>query len=253
MACGSPQGDVPPSSTFDMRAQQVQQQTNVAGDYVDQRPAVAGDDPAALRDAYLHHLIGRVSEVPLSGIDPKAASDAKARLELRAVYTGLRTLTAQECEQLAGRDLAAAMRGERRRLSALAQLDRHRRLVLLGDPGSGKSTFVHFVALCLAGEIVGLDEANLDSLTEPLPVDDEANLDSLTEPLPVDDEGDREEKPHRQPWSHGALLPVHVVLRDFAARGLPPAGERATAKHLWDFVAGELQDAALHAYEKALA
>ncbi len=198
--------------------------------------------PADLRVAYLNHLISKVGQVPLSGIDPKAASDyatpgrTEARLELRAVYTGLRTLTSEECERLQNRECLEELRGERRRLSALAQLDRHDRLVLLGDPGSGKSTFVNFVALCLAGEILGLDEANLERLTEPLPQDDE-----------------KDEEPEPQPWSHGAPLPVHVVLRDFAARGLPPAGERATAKHLWDFIVGELDDAALGAYEKPLA
>ena len=192
--------------------------------------------PEDLRAAYLHHLIGQVSRVPLSGIDPKAASDSEARLELRAVYTGLRTLTAEECEGLRQGERPSPMRGEQRRLSALAQLDCHDRLVLLGDPGSGKSTFVNFVALCIAGEILDLEEANLERLIEPLPQDDEG-----------------EEEPPPQPWSHGALLPVHVVLRDFAARGLPPVGERATAKDLWAFIVGELEDAALGAYEKPLA
>jgi formylglycine-generating enzyme required for sulfatase activity len=194
--------------------------------------------PEDLRLAYLNHLISKVSQVPLSGIDPKAASDSEARLQLQAVYTGLRTLTPEECEGSRGREQLGPMRGERRRLSALAQLDCHDRLVLLGDPGSGKSTFVDFVALCLAGEVLGLEEANIDRLTEPLPQDDDV---------------DQDEAPEPQPWSHGVLLPVRVVLRDFAARGLPPAGERATARHLWDFIVRDLQSAALGAYEKPLA
>ncbi len=107
-------------------------------------------------------------------------------------------------------------------LSALEQLDRQQRLVLQGDPGSGKSTFVNFVALCLAGEALK-EQANLRHLTAPLP----------------DEEGKDGEK--RQPWRHGALLPVPVVLRDFAATGLPERGE-ATAETLWNFVAQELKE-----------
>jgi predicted NACHT family NTPase len=118
--------------------------------------------------------------------------------------------------------------GTGRRLSALAQLDRNHRLVLLGNPGSGRSTFVHFVALCLAGEVLETEVANLARLTEPLPQDDE-------------DRREKDKEPQPQPWSHGPLLPVRIVLRDFAA------------KHLWDFIAAELESAAPVDFEKPLA
>jgi hypothetical protein len=88
---------------------------------------------------------------------------------------------------------------------------------LLGDPGSGKSTFVNFVALCLAGEWLGDAHANLSLLTTPLPKDD----------------GEDEEQP--QPWDHETILPVRVVLRDLAASSLPPAGQQATVNHFWNF------------------
>ena len=54
-----------------------------------------------------------------------------------------------------------------------------------------------------------------------------------------------EEEP--QPWRHGALLPVPVVLRDFAATGLPQDGP-ATAQHLWAFIETSLQVASLADY-----
>jgi len=109
-------------------------------------------------------------------------------------------------------------------LNRLEQLDRQQRLVLQGDPGSGKSTFVNFVALCLAGEALKDEQANLRHLTAPLP----------------DEKGEDGKK--RQPWRHGALLPVPVLLRDFAATGLPERGE-ATAETLWTFIAQELKSA----------
>ncbi len=204
-------------------------------------PDPARPDPASLRRAYLNRVLEQASALSLGGVDPRVASDAKARLNLAAVYTALLTQT-QELEEHGGRRPEDARAD--RRLSAVAQLNRHARLVVLGDPGSGKSTFVNFVALCLAGETLGDRAANLALLTAPLP--------------PEDDEAARaagrdkkqEEKP--QPWEHGALLPVQIVLRDLAARGLPAVGQRATAEHVWRHLAAALRAASCGEYEPFL-
>ena len=51
----------------------------------------------------------------------------------------------------------------------------------------------------------------------------------------------REEAPAPQPWEHGPLLPIRVVLREFVARGLPPAGQpvEITSDTLWQFIVDE--------------
>ncbi len=189
-------------------------------------------EPTPLRAAYLNRILETSSHLSLTGIDPKAASsEADARLNLSAVYTALLTLSPEHHEQLL---LGKKLGRDTPRLSALAQLDRHHHLVLLGDPGSGKSTFVNFVAMCLAGEALERPDANMTLLTAPLPNDDGEDADD------------------RQPWSHGPLLPVRVILRDFAARGLPPAGQPATAQHLWRFVTAELEQGMLSEYAKDL-
>jgi formylglycine-generating enzyme required for sulfatase activity len=177
--------------------------------------------PAALLTAYLERLIQDTSPLSLAGIDPAAAGGDAEALSLDAVYTALLTQTPREDRgQLQGAE----------HLSALEQLNRHQRMVLLGDPGSGKSTFINFVALCMAGEILGPPRAGLDLLRAPLP-DDEKQL---------------------QPWDHGSLLPVRVVLRDFAAQRLPPAGAKATAQHLWDFIADSLAAVSLGSCAEAV-
>ena len=143
-------------------------------------------------------------------------------MSLKAVYTALLTRTPRrvDADHLTARSQAEP---DEPPLSALEQLDRQKRLVLLGEPGSGKSTFVNFVALCHAGE--GLNDADI-------------NLRYLTQPLP-DPEGKDTDKP--QPWSQGALLPLRVILRDFAARGLPKPGQPANGPQLWAFVEAELK------------
>ena len=114
-----------------------------------------------------------------------------------------------------------------RRLSALDVLNTEMRLVLLGGPGSGKSTFVNFVALSMAGELLGVPGPNLETLTAPLP----------------NEEGD-EQEPKPQRWDHGPLLPVPVVLRDLASQ-LPPPGMPANAEILWQYLCGRLKQAAI--------
>ena len=183
-------------------------------------------DPDALRQAYLHRVLEQTQTLQLAGVDPKAAQDATARsgLALAAVYTALMT---QQSEQEPGRRGQSMPDREMRRLSAVELLNREPKLALLGDPGSGKSTFVNFVALCLAGEALGRSDANLALLTTP---------------LPEEERGRQKGEPKAQTWSHGALLPVRVVLRDFAASGLPPVGQHATGDHLWRFIVAQLGD-----------
>ena len=192
-----------------------------------------GTDPVALRRAYLNRVLEISSYLSLAGVDPKAASDAEARLSLSAVYTALLTL---RTEELGRGSVAQPKEAELglRRFSALEQLNSFRRLVLLGDPGSGKSTFARYIALCMAGEMLGHTEANLALLTTPLPITSKFKT--------------RYDEQKPQPWDHGALLPVMITLRDFAARSLPAPEQPATADHLWQFITTELSAAALAEY-----
>ncbi len=198
-------------------------------------------EPDALRAAYLTRLLDERNQLLLGGIDPKAATNDSERLALSAVYTALLTETSERT------DNNMELKPERatqqpRRLSALAQLNQHQHLVLLGDPGSGKSTFVNFVAVCLAGEELAQKQLNIKLMTQPLPPDADEQRRLQKE----------KEEPQPQPWHHGAILPVCIVLRDFAARGLPAAGQKATAAHLWRFITAELEKAALAEYAPLL-
>ena len=91
-------------------------------------------------------------------------------------------------------------------------------------------TSVNFLTLCMVGELLHETEANLKVLRTPLPEEEERF--------------DEKKKPQPQPWKHGALLPLRVILREFVARGL----NRATLQQpgngdpLLNFIVMELPD-----------
>lgn len=189
----------------------------------------------SLREAYLNYVLEQVSPLGLSGVVRQSASEAETRLNLSAVYTALLTQVSKEkLAELPEKALHLRPLEEMvwdKQVSVVESLNEHDHMVLLGDPGSGKSTFVNFVALCLAGESLRHEDANLIALTQPLLVDDERRAHG--------------KKPEPQHWDHGSLIPIRVILRDFAARGLPPTSQTASADHVWNFIESELSIASL--------
>ena len=187
----------------------------------------------ARRRAYLHYLYTEARRLSLEGIDRKAAGDEQdAAVPLDAIYTALLTTATEGAEPAATQPIRRDEQ-ERQQRSAVAQLDRYQRLVLLGAPGSGKSTFVNFVTLCLAGQALADQTVNLDLLTAPLPTENDRPR------------RDEEKTPPRQPWAHGELIPVRVILRHFAAACLPVANGKAGADLLWQYIAETLTAASL--------
>jgi len=102
------------------------------------------------------------------------------------IYTPLDTteLERPESEEDVRRHLSDQQGAKR--ISAQQMLNRQSKLVLLGDPGSGKSTLVNFICHVLA-------MANLHAKSEKW-------IKRLQQ---------------TGPWDHNALLPIRIVLRDF--------------------------------------
>jgi len=171
------------------------------------------DAAEALR-IYRRVLLSTCRHLPLRGVDLGASdpTGAQQRFDLARVYVDLDTRTHVAVSREERRKREPAMPGEEREtrpLKALEATIANRRLVLLGDPGSGKSTFLSHLALCLAGH--GL---------EP-----EAGWLARLPGWPEDEAGS---------------VPISIVLRDFA-RWLPDDCREPAPCHLWDFVAARLE------------
>jgi formylglycine-generating enzyme required for sulfatase activity len=170
------------------------------------------DSAEALR-IYRRVLAQSSGHLPLRGVDLGASDPASSRqrLSLAQVYVNLDTKTqvllAEEEKSRRGQRALLEER-ETRPLGALEAAINNRCLVLLGDPGSGKSTFVNHVTLCLAVHTLEPEAGWLDRLPG-------------------------------WPKQGDAAIPMVVILRDFA-RWLPERVTRAEPRHLWDFILSRL-------------
>lgn len=152
------------------------------------RPRVGGTDRRLLQ-RYLRGVWETTVGLKLTTIDLKTTGSREAaELDLAAVFTDLDVQDAADAEQAMRRGRVPRERGTGR-LAVTAAISRHPRVVILGDPGSGKSTLTNFIALCLAGEGLGRRDVNARKLGKG--------------------------------WTLARLLPIRILLRDYAARGLP--------------------------------
>lgn len=193
-------------------------------------------DLTPLREAYLRQLVSRAERLPLRGVDVGAGDPSRGqRLRLAHVYVDVdttaprrmrrdalpRLLAEQRARDVDERGVLEAMTGPEgsEALSALEVTVGNRRLVITGDPGSGKSTFVNHLALCLATAQLGPEPES--TLFQHLPGWPEAEAD---------------------------LLPVIVVLRDFARWATAQEKAQGDAHTLCRFLERWLTDRDLAAF-----
>ncbi len=104
-------------------------------------------------------------------------------------------------------------------LSSIKAVIDNPNMVLLGDPGSGKSTFVNHLAFCLAAHGLDNDAGRLN---------------------------------HLPGWTAPDTLPLLIILRDFA-RSLPnPLPDNAEPRHIWDFITEGLKAQNIASAERIL-
>lgn len=179
----------------------------------------AGEDPEEAKSVialYLHALAADLAGLKLGEIDVAAQETNRQPLQLADVYVDLDTTLSipvgtslvQWLSRERGREPDDPQeQRETRPVAALEALATHRELTLLGKPGSGKSTFGAHVLLALAQAWQG-HSSELGKMGEA--------------------------------WTHGALLPIRVVLRRFAEQ-LPTGDRPARAGDLWDFIGRDLK------------
>jgi hypothetical protein len=163
--------------------------------------------PEILLKAYFRDLAAECRRLPLGVVDPRFAQHgAGTEVSLPSVYTDLHVVSVPreegEDERRYGLRLARGDEGERKALLDVISGERGGRLVLVGDAGSGKSTFVDYLTFRLADAFVAGEDGGLPPILR-------------------------------------GLLPLRLVLRRAAASIAPDAGQ-GQPELLWNALADDV-------------
>lgn len=168
------------------------------------------ENPERLLEAWLQRQTRDCQRLPLGIIDSQFVRDGgEQQIGLPEVYVDLDVTTPQRPEEgddsreWSWRLVRGEAPGRRPILEALAEGQQH---VLLGDPGSGKTTFAHY--LCQASASHLLATARAEGSAESVAVGG-------------------------IPEAFTGLLPVRFVLREVMARWKPGSNGEGAAEHLW--------------------
>jgi len=145
--------------------------------------------------SYLENLWRQCIELNTTNFEYAVRQQA-GRLSLSAVYTSLDVIEAQEHQRVYECDKPTDSESHQG-ISVMQSILEHPFLVLTGDPGSGKSTIVDFLTVCLVGQFLGKKEANI------------ALFDVIDFP---------------------PMVPIRIILRHFAPHGL------AKDRDLWTYI-----------------
>ncbi len=172
------------------------------------------EDPRQALAIYRKVLLQSGRVLSLRAMD-KASGDATSAqqpLRLVNVYIDLNTTSQVQIPGKKKKPSAHELDpgGATRPLGALEAVAKQRQAVLLGDPGGGKSTFVQHLAQSLAGHSLEPEAGWLEQLTD-------------------------------WPSQEAGILPIPVILRDFAHQLPGEIDDPLEASHLWKFIQSRLK------------